>query len=128
MDVKFSAEDLKYFLGPQVIRDRANAMLADALEGKTNFKVCRDKIPAAAKRVINVMATRYPEGDIPVHSRWGHFYRRKIQEPEFLSKISHLDQSSKLDVKSISLSLLFFWMQVLEKHEIFLKQKKILKK
>ena len=60
------------------IRDRANAMLADALEGKTNFKVCRDiKIPAAAKRVINVAATRYPEGCTPVHSRWGHFNTEK---------------------------------------------------
>ena len=93
MDVKFSAEDLDYFLGPQVIRDRANAMLADALEGKTNFKVCRDKIPAAAKRVINVMASRYPEGDIPVHSRWGHFNtEKKNRESEFLSKISQMDQ------------------------------------
>ncbi|MEE4024569.1 URC4/urg3 family protein [Gordonia sp. PKS22-38] len=56
------------------IRQRAGALTERARAGdSTWFVVDDDALPAAAAEVVTVTRRRYPELDIPFHSRWRHF-------------------------------------------------------
>ena len=56
------------------IRERANALLARARQGESEWFTIRDEaLNAAAQTVAEVTRQRYPGGDIPFHSRWRHF-------------------------------------------------------
>jgi len=51
---------------------RAVAELVDA--GRSaHFTLDRARLPAVAERVARITRERYPDGDIPPHSRWRHF-------------------------------------------------------
>jgi hypothetical protein len=61
-------------LSAAAVRDRAQRMLALALDGKlANFRVDLAQLDATAERVIAVTRQAYPALDIPFHSRWRHF-------------------------------------------------------
>jgi hypothetical protein len=63
-----------YLLGPRAIRERCGRLLALGLEDRLpHFRVDLGRLPAVVDRVIAVTHEAYPTGDIPVHSRWGHF-------------------------------------------------------
>jgi hypothetical protein len=59
---------------PETIRARCRTILAcadaDTLE---HFRLHRERLDAAAERVLACIEDRYPHLDIPFHSRWRHF-------------------------------------------------------
>ncbi|MBJ8340727.1 URC4/urg3 family protein [Antrihabitans sp. YC3-6] len=56
------------------VRDRANQLLLRAREGNSRwFGVNDGALPTAAKEVADVTHARYPDLEIPFHSRWRHF-------------------------------------------------------
>jgi hypothetical protein len=56
------------------VRDRAGQLLARARAGESPwFEVDDDALPTAVGEVAAVTRHRYPELDIPFHSRWRHF-------------------------------------------------------
>jgi hypothetical protein len=61
-------------LSAAAIRERC-ANIADAVgAGQSRyFRIDRDRLDAAAERVASVTRKRYPDLDIPYHSRWRHF-------------------------------------------------------
>ena len=56
------------------IRDRATTLLTRAREGHSHwFTVDDDAIGTAVSLVADVTRARYPDLDVPFHSRWRHF-------------------------------------------------------
>jgi Protein of unknown function (DUF1688) len=56
------------------IRERARALLARARAGHSAyFSIQDDALPACAARVVETTRERYPDLNIPYHSRWRHF-------------------------------------------------------
>jgi hypothetical protein len=64
----------KWLLTPVAVSERCNnvykAGLRDELE---HFRVVIDRLPECAKSVVQVIEERFPDLDIPPHSRWRHF-------------------------------------------------------
>jgi hypothetical protein len=59
---------------PHTVRARCRNVLASALVvGLPHFRVDLDPLAAVAKRVAEVTRQRYPDLNIPPHSRFGHF-------------------------------------------------------
>ena len=84
-------------LDPATIRERAGYVLAAGLEGSLeHFAVDLESLDGVADRVAATTKKRYPELDIPYHSRWGHFRVGGIDRvADFEKRIAHLDEREK---------------------------------
>jgi Protein of unknown function (DUF1688) len=72
---------------PETIRARCRELLALAEDGAlTHFRVHRGQLDATADLVLAVMRERYPDLDIPFHSRWRHFHVGGIDRWKQLSR------------------------------------------
>lgn len=62
------------------VRGRCAQILDGALRGDTeHFRVDMDALPTVAERVATVTRERYPDLDIPLHARKGHFGADRIE-------------------------------------------------
>lgn len=67
-------DSVAYLLSAQAVRERAQAVLAHVRAGDSKFwRVDDSRVAIAADVVANVTRERYPDLDIPYHSRWRHF-------------------------------------------------------
>lgn len=65
---------LTYLRSPAAIRERCGRLLELGLSGRLpHFGVDVRRLPAVVDYVARVTREAYPSGEIPVHSRWGHF-------------------------------------------------------
>lgn len=108
--MNLSHAEVDFLLSPQAVRMKAQKMLDHALDGHTHFEVNLDKMEAAADYVLNVIQTNYPEGNIPFHSRWGHFKAGDINRNDKLELLlenysSWEKAKSKLDLVIVSVLL-----------------------
>ncbi len=63
-----------YLWTPEAIRERAGAVLARGLAGGLeHFAIDLSRLGAAADLVAAITRERYPDGVVPLHSRWRHF-------------------------------------------------------
>ncbi len=87
----------RFLLEPATIRERCNDVLAAGLDGQLeHFAVDLDALPAVATRVVETTKKRYPDLDVPYHSRWGHFRVGGIDRvADFEGRIGHLDEREK---------------------------------
>ncbi|WP_163993620.1 DUF1688 family protein [Pyxidicoccus caerfyrddinensis] len=59
---------------PAAIRERCHQLLDLGLAGRLpHFRVEPSRLPVVVDTVLNVTRELYPNLDIPLHSRWGHF-------------------------------------------------------
>ena len=66
--------DIDLIRSTQTIRDRCQELYQIGLKGGLpHFRIKKEKISAVANYVIQVTKENYPDGNIPYHSRWGHF-------------------------------------------------------
>lgn len=74
-DVELSASQAGRMLrSTATIRSRSRQLLERARSGESSWFVVRDEaLDAAADLVAETTLSRYPDGDIPFHSRWRHF-------------------------------------------------------
>ncbi|EON32735.1 hypothetical protein GTC6_10251 [Gordonia terrae C-6] len=74
-DVELSASQAGRMLrSTATIRSRSRQLLERARFGESSWFVVRDEaLDAAADLVAETTLSRYPDGDIPFHSRWRHF-------------------------------------------------------
>jgi hypothetical protein len=95
-DFKYSKEDIDYLLSTKAIRDKANLIYKNALEGKTNFSVDENKFEDVSNFVLETIKENYPDLNIPYHSRWGHFNSEKMNRTqEFFSLIKDFDMEER---------------------------------
>lgn len=67
-------KEVKALLSAAAVRARCALVLAAAERGETrHFRLVPERLPAAADLVAAVTRRRYPDLDIPYHSRWRHF-------------------------------------------------------
>jgi hypothetical protein len=63
-----------YLLSTEAIRERCNNILTEVLAGKSHwFKVDLSALPKVGSKVFELTQQRFPNGNIPYHSRWRHF-------------------------------------------------------
>ncbi len=109
--INLSAEEVNYLLSPKAIRDQSQAMFERLQAGNTFFDYHPAKVAEMADFVLEVINDNYPKGDIPFHSRWGHFMVGGIDRvaKEVDPKLKHLspiDQAkAKLDLVITSVLL-----------------------
>jgi hypothetical protein len=61
-------------LGAAAVRQRCAVVYAAAERGETrHFRLIPDRLEAVAERVAAITRQRYPDLDVPFHSRWRHF-------------------------------------------------------
>lgn len=93
-ELNLKPEEVDYLLSTRAIRERAKEIYDLAQKGKTLFVLNEERFPAAVQYVLDVIKKNYPEGNIPFHSRWGHF------------RVGHLDRVATLKEKTSSLDKL----------------------
>ncbi len=65
--------NVDYLLSTKAIRERAARIFDLTERGEGQFTLHLEKLDAAADEVIQVIKEKYPNWEIPYHSRWGHF-------------------------------------------------------
>ena len=66
--------DPDYLLSAAAVRERCATVMAAAERGETrHFRLHLDRLDEAAARIVAVTRRRYPDLDVPFHSRWRHF-------------------------------------------------------
>ena len=63
-----------YLLSAAAVRERCAIVFAAAERGETrHFGLQLERLDDAVARVVDVTRRRYPDLDVPFHSRWRHF-------------------------------------------------------
>src|SRR5690242_17381059 len=63
-----------YLLTAAAVRERCGLVFAAAERGETrHFALDPDRLEDAVMRVVSVTRRRYPDLQVPFHSRWRHF-------------------------------------------------------
>lgn len=71
--LNLTADQIDYLLKPVAIRERAQKILELTKAGKTSFEFHPEKLKPTVDYVLSVIHKKYPDLNIPFHSRWGHF-------------------------------------------------------
>lgn len=62
-----------YLLSTKAIREQALRLYDLTLQGGGQFELHLEKLDSTADMVIDTIKEKYPQWQIPYHSRWGHF-------------------------------------------------------
>ncbi|MEC8624475.1 MAG: DUF1688 family protein [Bdellovibrionota bacterium] len=105
-----SDNNLKYIFSTGAIRDKAEFLFNCLMEGRTHFHLFPEKIDDVVQYILDVTEKNYPDGNIPFHSRWGHFdvggIRRLEQLEKLLGDLGPKEKAlAKLDLVVISVLL-----------------------
>jgi hypothetical protein len=66
--------DPPYLLSAAAVRERCGIVFSAAERGEArHFRLAPERLDEAAERVVAVTRRRYPDLDVPFHSRWRHF-------------------------------------------------------
>lgn len=69
-----TAAAIRVLRTPATIRERCAAIAVAVESGESrHFRIDRSKFPVVAERVARLTKTRYPDLQVPYHSRWRHF-------------------------------------------------------
>jgi hypothetical protein len=69
-----TTDDPSELLTAAAVRDRCGIVFAAAECGETrHFRLVMARLEEAVRRVIEITRRRYPDLDVPYHSRWRHF-------------------------------------------------------
>ncbi len=100
LSFELSAHEIDYILSTKAIRAQAKAVYDLCLAGNSYFEFHEEKIQPAVEYVLNVIQNKYPDLNIPFHSRWGHFRAAGIDRTRFLNaKITKLDSLEQARIK-----------------------------
>lgn len=99
-NLNLSAEQIDYLLSPKAVRDSAKRIYDYAQSGKSFFQIQDEKIQPTIQYVLQVIKKKYPDLDIPFHSRWGHFRVGDNNRVQGLDKkIKDFDRKEKARIK-----------------------------
>ncbi len=90
-------------------RARAQALLARARAGQSaHFSVHDDALPSIANLVAQTTRSRYPDLNIPYHSRWRHFEAGRVNRRAWLDELKNgasTDPITLIDLVVVSVLL-----------------------
>ena len=97
-----------YLLSAAAVRERCAIVFAAAKRGETtHFRLRLDRLDDAAERVIAVTRRRYPDLDVPFHSRWRHFSAGGIDRASLIAPDADAPERARarLDLAIVSVLL-----------------------
>ena len=88
---------LSVLRNPRTIRARCAAVTQAVAEDRSGwFRIDRSRLPEAAARVVAVMRRRFPDLQIPYHSRWRHFEAGGVdRKAELDAATAHLSPADR---------------------------------
>lgn len=102
----------KELLNAAAVRQAAHAMLARLKQGEGAWQVDPSKLDAAAQEIVTTTLERYPDLNIPYHSRWRHFEaggvprRRQLGQKMVNLGLSKAEQArAEIDLAVVSVLL-----------------------
>ncbi|MCM2283053.1 MAG: URC4/urg3 family protein, partial [Bdellovibrionaceae bacterium] len=72
-DLHLTPAQLDAVLSPHAIREAAAKIFARTERGQGQFRFHPEKLDDTVDFVLRVIRKKYPDLNIPFHSRWGHF-------------------------------------------------------
>jgi hypothetical protein len=109
-ELSLSEGEIDQLLSPVAIRKQAHNIFRLCQSGGTSFSYQADRLQPTVDYVLEVIRSKYPDLNIPFHSRWGHFRvgdsdRVKIFE-KLIEKSDSLERArAKLDLVITSVLL-----------------------
>ncbi len=108
--LNLSTAEIDYLLSPKAIRDKAEQIFNLTTKGQTAFCYHPEKLKPTVDYVLDVIQKKYPDLNIPFHSRWGHFQVGNIDRVnklnQMLAKFDPLERARiKLDLVITSVLL-----------------------
>src|SRR3712207_2458615 len=91
-ELNLSPREIDYLLTPKAIRDRAESIFEFTKTGHGAFQIHEERFDPMVDYVMKVIAKNYPSGEIPFHSRWGHFRAGGVDRAALLkTKLGKMD-------------------------------------
>lgn len=85
-EIKLSAGEVDHLLTPVAIREKAKSAFEMSKAGLGHFAYDESKLKPTVDYVLKVIQENYPSGEIPFHSRWGHFRAGGVDRAAALKK------------------------------------------
>ncbi|MBK8202879.1 MAG: DUF1688 family protein [Bdellovibrionales bacterium] len=96
----FNQKALEEIFAPSRIRSQSLRLQKYCVSGKGHFAICEEVIPEIVAYVNQVIEFRYPNGQIPYHSRFSHFQVGGVDRLAYLEKnLNGLDRLEKVRAK-----------------------------
>lgn len=108
--LNLTLSQVDFLLSPAAIRERAVRIFDLTIQGETLFEYHPEMFAPTAEYVLSVIKKNYPDMNIPVHSRWGHFrvggVDRVKQLDQTLAKFDRVERARiKIDLVITSVLL-----------------------
>jgi len=109
-NIKLTPQQIADLQLPETIRKQAAKIFELTLKGQTSFNYEPSKFESTVDFVLSVIKQKYPDLNIPFHSRWGHFRAGGIDRAkkfsEFFEKCDALEKArAQLDLVITSVLL-----------------------
>jgi hypothetical protein len=102
-----TTDDPSELLTAAAVRDRCGIVFAAAECGETrHFRVAMAPLQEAARRVVEVTRRRYPDLDVPYHSRWRHFSAGGVDRAAQVAACSDPDEAARARIDLAMVSVL----------------------
>ena len=102
-NIPLTKGEIDFLLSPSAIRDRANKIFQLTKAGKGLFQYNEEYFSSTVEYVLTTIRQKYPNLDIPFHSRWGHFRAGGLDRVKLLNK--RLDGLDPLEQARVKLDL-----------------------
>ncbi len=100
MSEALTRSETEHLLTTQAIREKASAVFERTVQGAGEFTYDADRLQPTVEFVLKVIQEKYPAGDIPFHSRWGHFRAGQVDRSAWLeAKLAGVDRLERARVK-----------------------------
>jgi Protein of unknown function (DUF1688) len=97
----------KALLSAAAVRERCAAVFAAAERGHTrHFRLALDRLDEAVRRVDEITRRRYPDLEIPLHSRWRHFFAGGIDRAALVAPDAGLGERARARIDLTVVSVL----------------------
>ncbi len=86
-NLSLTSEQIQYLQTPPAIRERALKIFELTKNGKTSFNYDPTKLRPTVDFVLAIIKKKYPDLNIPFHSRWGHFRAGGLDRPKQFAEL-----------------------------------------
>ena len=105
--VRSTTDDPSELLTAAAVRDRCGIVFAAAERGETrHFRLVIARLEEAVRRVVEVTRRRYPDLDVPYHSRWRHFSAGGVDRAALVAAGADPDEAARARIDLAVISVL----------------------
>jgi hypothetical protein len=102
-----TTDEPSQLLTAAAVRDRCGMVFAAAECGETrHFRLVMARLEDAVRRVVEITRRRYPDLDVPYHSRWRHFSTGGVDRAAQVAAWSDPDEAARARIDLAMVSVL----------------------